>query len=68
MDTTSSGAGARDVRAHNGGGRPRDQRSEHTCAGRERSAARGGGWDEGPFGVCGVGLLRRVQLLPWETA
>ena len=28
----------------------------------------GGGWDEGPFGVCGVGLLRRVQLLPWETA
>jgi hypothetical protein len=35
MDTTSPGAGARDVRAQNGGGRPRDRRTEHTFAGRE---------------------------------
>jgi hypothetical protein len=30
---------ARDVRAHNGCGRPRDRRTEHTFTGRERSAA-----------------------------
>ena len=75
MDTTSPGAGARDVRAQNGCGRPRDRRTEHTFAGRELqrrrlAAASAGGearvgrWNEGPFGVCSVGLLRARPVSP----
>jgi hypothetical protein len=74
MDTTSPGF-ARDVRAHNGCGRPRDRRTEHTFAGRERSATPSGcrlcqrrcwvgGFDEGPFGVCSVGLLITRPVSP----
>ncbi len=71
----SPGAGARDVCAQNGCGRPRDRRTEHTFAGRERSmapsawasaggAARVGRWDEGPCGVCRVGLLIARPVAP----
>ena len=79
MDTTSPGAGARDVRAQNGCGRPRDRRTEHTFAGRERSSAPSAwatalgaaGWEASmrvPSVCAASGCSERVQLLPWETA
>jgi len=70
---------ARDVHAQNGCGRPRDRRTEHTFAGRERSAApsawasAGGaaGWEASmrvPSVFAASGCSERVQFLPWDTA
>ena len=67
--------GARDVRAHNGCGRLRHRRPEYEFTGRERSAApsawakalgeaRVGGFAEGPFAVCSVGLPRARPVAP----
>src|SRR5450755_2185898 len=69
MDMTSPGF-ARDVRAQNGCGRPRDRRTEHTLPAASCSGAvclgfcRRRCWDEGPFGVCNVGLLIARPVSP----